>query len=111
MKTFLFLILTALCAVGEARAMSARQHSVRGTVASVDVKRAGVTITSDDKDAPTEFIVVGKLTRLRRDQAMATLNDLTVGQPVQVHYSREAGKNVAYEISWKTTKTPRIAPP
>ncbi len=106
MKTFLFLILTALCAVGEVHAMSTRQHGARGVVASVDTQRGIVTITTGDKDAPTEFVVVEKRTRLRRNGAPAALDNLTVGQTIQVHYAQETGKSVAYEISWKTAKVP-----
>ena len=106
MRTLLFLILLAACTVGEAHAISVRQHSLRGMVASVDAKRGIVTITTGDKEAPTEFVVVGKHTRVRHNGAPATLEELTVGQAIKVYYTQEVGKSVAHEISWKTPKAP-----
>ncbi len=106
MKTFLLLILTVLCAIGEVHATSSRQHGVRGGVASVDSHRGIVTITSGDKNAPTEFVVVEKRTRVRHNGSPAALEDLPVGQPIRVYYAQEAGKTVANEITWESPKAP-----
>jgi len=106
MRTFLCLILLAMVTGGELHAASLRQHRVRGRVTSVDSRRGLITITADDKEAPTTFVVVGDRTRVRHNGTPAALEDLPVGQPIWVFYAQEAGKAVAYEIVWFNPKVP-----
>ena len=103
MKKLALVFGVLFASVTTSHALTPVPHRALNTIVRlVDVERRIVTLKSDAKDEPTEFVVEEGRTRLRCDQKPATLKDLAVGQHVQLYYKREHGENVATEIAWSS---------
>lgn len=88
-------------------ALPPRQHSASGVVEGIDCASRTITLTSKDGVVPLTF-VWNDSTRFTRKGGCVKCS-LSSGQPVQVWYRREVGRNVLREVNTKDVSTERGA--
>ncbi|SRR6266508_4850146 len=97
-----------LASATEIRALPPRQHSVSGIIASIDYDAHTISLTPEKGDKPLVFVWKDR-TRFSQGWSRICLGALEPGQPVKVHYRREVGQLVPYEVNLRKEVPTRCA--
>ena len=99
-----------LVSAPESRALSPRQHSVSGVIASIDYGGHTITLRREKGGKPFVFVFVWKdHTRFSQGGDRICLGALEPGQPVRISYRREPGQLVTRRVSLRSETPTRCA--